>query len=74
MSNLTPTQRAVLKYCMTQSRAHGNMPTMAKISEEFGWSSANSAYANIKALRKKGYLAPKNEKKGRIELPQGDRT
>jgi SOS-response transcriptional repressor LexA len=74
MSNLTPTQRAVLKYCMTQSRAKGNLPTCKAIAEHFNWSSANSAYQNIKALRKKGYLAPKNEKKGRIELPQGDRT
>jgi repressor LexA len=69
MNNLTEMQRDVLRYIMLQHRSKGNLPTMADISAHFKWKSNNAAQSHVKALRRKGYLAPKKPYKARMELP-----
>ena len=66
---LTARQRTVYDYLIWHRDLTGNFPTHAEIAEHFGWASPNAARTHIIALRKKGYLAPKGDKKSRIKLP-----
>ena len=66
---LTDRQRTVYDYLIWHRDLTGNFPTHAEIADHFGWASPNAAASVVKSLRKKGWLAPKGEKKGRMKLP-----
>jgi len=62
---LTRKQRNVLTFIKETIAESGVPPTRREISDEFRWSSANSAENHIKALRKKGYIDTLPDKKSR---------
>lgn len=70
MNKLTDRQREIYKFILYRQRLSGNLPTCKEIADKFNFASPNSATCHIKALRAKGYLAPKKDKKARIELPR----
>lgn len=53
---LSDTQAKVLAYMMKFLELNDQLPTIAKIAEDFGWASSNSADTHLKAMEKKGYL------------------
>lgn len=53
---LTDTQRAVLDFCKRHMDREGTFPSMRTIQAAMGWKSPNSAFQNVQALQKKGYL------------------
>lgn len=54
---LSDTQAKVLAYLGKFLELNDQLPTIAKIAEDFGWASSNSADTHLKAMEKKGYLA-----------------
>jgi|GEM_PF-5633704 len=53
---LTGTQRRVLNFIVGRIESTQQWPTFLEISEEFGWSSPNSAAAHVDALERKGWV------------------
>lgn len=68
INELTSRQQEVLGFILQHQRDTGNMPTVLAINEHFGFRSYNAGYEFVKALRRKGYLAPKKAKKARMEF------
>lgn len=54
---LSDTQAKVLAYMVKFLELNDQLPPMAKIAEDFGWASPNSADTHVRAMEKKGYLA-----------------
>ncbi len=53
---LTALQADVLAYLIEFRQEHQVTPTRVEIADRFGWQSANSANAHIKALERKGFI------------------
>lgn len=62
MNELTERQAEVLSFIANKSAEEGMPPTVAEITEHFGWSSQNSAHLHIDALVRKGWLLRKRGK------------
>lgn len=61
----------VLDFIKTYKEEHdGNSPTYEMISEQFGWSSSNTAYWHVSRLERKGLV--KVDDTRRITLPGGE--
>lgn len=54
---LSDTQAKVMAYLVKFLELNDQLPTTAKIAEDFGWASPNSANIHLKAMEKKGWLA-----------------
>ncbi|MBR1920275.1 MAG: winged helix-turn-helix transcriptional regulator [Spirochaetales bacterium] len=54
--NLTPAQKNILSFASTYIAEHSTSPSVREIAERFGISSAG-AWAHLRALEKKGYIA-----------------
>lgn len=65
---MTERQSQVLEYIKQHQAQTGNCQTAKDICQHFGWRSPNAATCHIKALRKKGYIMEKQEKKARMRL------
>ena len=68
MIELTERQQEVYQFILQHQKDTGSLPTCNAIAKHFGFKSDNGAQEHVNALRRKGYIAPQKEKKGRMQL------
>jgi repressor LexA len=58
MEGLTKQQRRVLDFIQTHQQTEGIVPTLREIADHFGFRSMTAAADHVRALRRKGKIAP----------------
>jgi repressor LexA len=71
MTGLTRKQQQIVGFLQKFQQAHGTMPTVQEIADEFGFRSPNAVTSHLRLLRKKGVIAgePNKARSLRIVSP-----
>jgi repressor LexA len=71
MTGLTRKQQQIMGFLQKFQQAHGIMPTVQEIADEFGFRSPNAVTSHLRLLRKKGVIAgePNKARSLRIVSP-----